>query len=239
MTHPPAIFIDHVDFGYEKTRVLEDVCLTIPTGQFTGVFGPNGGGKTTFLKLLMGFLKPDRGSIALFGQSSAQFSKRIGYVPQAMHLDKAFPISVMEVVLMGCLSACPWWGRYSQKSRQQAETALKRVDLLSMADAPFGTLSGGQAQRVLIARAIAGNPHLLLLDEPTASVDLEAEKAIYHLLQELRHQMTIIMVSHDLQSIITHADTFICIHRTVTQVPAQEVCSHFSLGLYHSPKGRS
>jgi len=231
----PAIKIQGLDFFYENTPILQDISATIHVGEFIGIFGPNGGGKTTFLKLLMGLLKPSRGKISLFGKTPRSARSRIGYVPQAMHFDKQFPITVLEVVLMGCLQKATWWGAFSSKEIQRAEQALATVGLAGKEHHPFGTLSGGQAQRVLIARALAANPALLLLDEPTANIDKEAEHLIYKLLSELKKKMTIIMVTHDLQAILQMVDQSLCIHRKLTAHLPKDLCEHFAMGLYHPP----
>jgi zinc transport system ATP-binding protein len=231
----PIIEICDLNFSYGKTLILEAVNLTIRPKEFIGVFGPNGGGKTTFLKILMGFLKPDRGRVLLFGKPPKSGRKKIGYVPQVARFDRAFPISVLELVLMGCLSQLRWWGSYTPHTREKARAALAKVGLLEKQDQPFGTLSGGQAQRALIARALVHHPEVLLLDEPTASVDPQAEKEIYQLLEALKKEMTIIMVTHDLQSIMDKAERLLCIHRHVTAYQPKTLCEHFMVGLYHTP----
>jgi zinc transport system ATP-binding protein len=229
------ILCSEVAFSYDGVRVLHNVSFSVAAGAFVGIFGPNGGGKTTLLKLLLGLLKPTHGEILLFGQPPKASRRRLGYVPQAASFDKQFPLSVRELVLMGCAARLHWWGGYPRAVKEQADNALERVGLLDKRDAPFGTLSGGQAQRALIARAIASRPELLLLDEPTASVDPQAEEEIYRLLEDLRSSLTILMVTHDLPAIINRADTLLCVHRTVTTYRPQEVCEHFALGLYHPP----
>jgi zinc transport system ATP-binding protein len=228
MATDPLIEIKDLTFSYDKVPVLEKVNLTVSRGEFIGIFGPNGGGKTTFLKLLMGFLKPSAGSIHLA-------NPKIGYVPQVTRFDKQFPISVLEIVLMGLLSESTWWGGFSKGAKKQAEQALDQVGLLDKQHQAFGTLSGGQAQRALIARAIAGGPELLFLDEPTANIDPAAEEEIYELLLKLKSSMTILMVTHDLQDVIYKVDRLLCIHRSVTPFLPKEICEHFALGLYHPP----
>ena len=214
-------------FQYDDMPILEDVNVEIGEGEFVGIFGPNGGGKTTLLKLAMGFLTPNKGKVSLLGS--------IGYVPQVMRFDKAFPISALEVVMMGALNKLSWWGQYPSDVKEKAYSALERVAMKEKAKAPFGTLSGGEAQRVLIARAIVDEPRVLLLDEPTASVDPQAEQLIYNQLLELNKTMTILMVTHDLQTIIDKVGKLLCVHRRVTALKAKEVCEHFALGLYHTP----
>lgn len=225
------ITLENLSFGYDKTLILDGVNVCISEGEFIGIFGPNGGGKTTLLKLMLGMLTPLKGKVEIFGTTSRQ----IGYVPQVARFDKDFPISVFDVVRMGCLSQMKWWGGYPKTVRAQVNLALEAVGLADLANHSFGTLSGGQAQRVLIARAIVNHPKLLILDEPTASVDPHAEQQIFQLLQELNKTLTIVMVTHDLQTIIDKAQRLLCVHKQVTTLKAKEVCEHFALGLYHTP----
>jgi zinc transport system ATP-binding protein len=220
------IEIEDVSFAYEKNPILENVSLKINKGDFVVVFGPNGGGKTTLLKVIMGFCKPQRGEIHLS-------SNNIGYVPQVARFDKQFPISVLELVLTGALSQCSWWGGYPKTVKEKGEEALKTVELWDLKDETFGNLSGGQAQRALIARALICNPEILLLDEPIASVDNQSEMKIYDLLLKLKGEMTIVMVTHDLQPILGKADRLFCIRKTATPLLPEDACGHFAIGLYH------
>lgn len=231
----PIIQVKDVEFAYEKVHILHQVSFEITRGEFVGIFGPNGGGKTTLLKLLMGFLKPNKGKILVFDESPQLSLSKIGYVPQLKGFDKKFPISVLEVVLMGALSKARWWGSFPSEEKERAKASLERVGLLSKCHQPFGTLSGGEAQRTLIARALTSEPELLLLDEPTASIDYEAEQKIYALLEELKKEITILMVTHDLQALVGKVDKMICVNREATCYRPQEVCEHFALGLYHPP----
>lgn len=227
--------IEHLFFHYDSTPVLEDVNVEIFQGEFVGIFGPNGGGKTTLLKLMMGLLRPQRGKMLLFGHPPEEMCHLVGYVPQAMRFDRDFPISALEVVMMGSLRKLSWWGTYSANAKRNALNALDRVGLAHKAKSSFGTLSGGEAQRVLIARAIVDQPSLLLLDEPTANVDAEAEQKIYAQLIDLNKTMTILMVTHDLQMIVDKVGKLLCVQRRVSCLQAKEVCEHFALGLYHTP----
>lgn len=227
--------IHHLFFHYDSLTTLEDVNVEIFQGEFVGIFGPNGGGKTTLLKLIMGFLRPQKGKVLLFGRPPEEMRHLIGYVPQAMRFDRDFPISVLEVVMMGSLRKLSWWGTYPAGAKRKAMAALDLVGLTHKAKASFGTLSGGEAQRTLIARAIIDEPALLLLDEPTANVDREAEQNIYARLTDLNQTMTILMVTHDLQTIIDKVGKLLCVQRRVTSLKAKEVCEHFALGLYHAP----
>lgn len=234
----PIIDCSEVSFSYQQMSVLNHISFQIFPGEFVGIIGPNGGGKTTLLKLIMGFLKPSNGTIRVFGEIAGSRPANdipLAYVPQTMRFDREFPISVEEVVLAGLLSHLPWYGKFKAKDRQAALQALDLVGLADLLNAPFGTLSGGQAQRVLIARALVSQPQLLLLDEPTASVDSQAEADIYAILQKLKGQMTILMVTHDLQTAIDHVERVLCVKGNVFSLKPEEVCEHFALGLYHSP----
>lgn len=220
------IEINNLSFSYEKSLILQNITLNIKKGEFLAIFGPNGGGKTTLLKLLLGFLFPSEGTIRMH-------SDKIGYVPQVARFDREFPVSVLDIILMGFLSELTLWGRYPKCALEKAKTALHLVGLEGIEKQPFGTLSGGQAQRVLIARAIANACDLLILDEPTANIDPEAEAAIYRLLDNLRNSMTILLVTHDLQGVVEKADRLLSIHRTARFYSPKEVCRHFSFGLIH------
>lgn len=230
-----VVELEHLSFSYQDFLVLRDATFKIFAGEFVGIIGPNGGGKTTLLKLIMGFLKPLSGVIRVFGEPPATAFSRISYVPQAVRFDKQFPISVLDVVLLGRLSHLPWYGWYSSADKQAALEALEKVGLQDFQNRAFGTLSGGQAQRTLIARALASDPDLLLLDEPTASVDPQAQTEIYALLRKLRGSMTILMVTHDLNVAIEHVQKVLCVQHTVMTLKPQEVCEHFAFGLYHPP----
>lgn len=238
MLQHPLITFDQVSFSYSNTPVLKEVSFHVYPGEFIGMIGPNGGGKTTLLKLILGFLKPAKGKVYVFGQnavSHSAYSNRLAYVPQSGRFDRDFPISVEEVVLSGLISHLPWYGRFRAADRQAAKEALERTRLSHLAEHPFGTLSGGQAQRVLIARALVSKPELLLLDEPTASVDSQAEADIYALLNQLKGQMTILMVTHDLGVAIDQVERVLCVQGSVISLKPEEVCKHFAFGLYHMP----
>lgn len=231
----PIVSLEKVFFSYHESLVVKDISFGIQPGEFVGIIGPNGGGKTTLLKLIMGFLKPTSGSITIFGKSPQLAGQPIGYVPQSLRFDKQFPISVLELVLGGRLSHLPWYGQYSATDKRAAMQALERVGMADFAHRSFGNLSGGQAQRSLIARALASEPRLLVLDEPTASVDNQAEAEIYSILKSLQGDITILMVTHNLQAAIELVDKVICVQQTAATLNPQQVCEHFALGLYHAP----
>lgn len=225
-----------VCFGYADMPVLDAVSFGIRRHEFIGMIGPNGGGKTTLLKLAMGFIKPQVGEITLFGKKPCESLLKIGYVPQVMQFDRQFPITVEDLVLAGRLSRLPWYGRFDKSDKAAARDAIDRLGLKNLYDTPFSALSGGQAQRALIARALATPQlQLLILDEPTANIDAQGEEEIFSLLKSLRDQMTIIMVTHDLQAALSCFDRVLCVHRHVSTLAPQQVCEHFALGLYHAP----
>ncbi len=233
----PLVEFKEVSFSYPGSEILKDISFKIFPSEFIGIIGPNGGGKTTLLKLILGFLKPSSGNILIFGEKAGNSwgMSPISYVPQSIRYDRDFPITVEEVVLSGLISQLPWYGRFKSEDKKKAKRALEKVGLTHLKNVPFGTLSGGQSQRVLIARALVSNPQLLLLDEPTASVDSQAESDIYKLLQNLKGDMTILMVTHDLGIAIDQVDRVLCVQGQVISLKPEEVCKHFVFGLYHMP----
>lgn len=208
-----------VAFAYDGLPVLEDVDVAIAEGDFVGIVGPNGGGKTTFLRIVLGLLRPTAGEVRVLGLPPVQARERIGYVPQVFAFDPAFPITVLEVVLMGRLRRWGRLGPYPRHERQAARAALERVELAHVAGRRFADLSGGQRQRVLIARALATDPELLLLDEPTASVDVAQERGIYDLLRVLNDTVTIILVSHNLSFVSELVRSVLCVNRRAVWHP--------------------
>ncbi|MCF7852544.1 MAG: ATP-binding cassette domain-containing protein [Simkaniaceae bacterium] len=225
-----------VRFSYDRALILKDISFHINQGELIGIVGPNGGGKTTLLKLLMGRLTPSSGSISISGQSPFAFRTSIGYVPQVAHFDREFPLTTIDLVLMGCTQHLSAWGYFKEEAQKLAEEALNKVGLLEKKDELFGQLSGGQARRALIARALVSSPSLLLLDEPTANIDVEAESAICDLIVSLKKQMTILMVTHELPGIIPHVDRVLCIQNTLSILSPESVCKHTAIGIYHTPQ---
>ena len=208
--------IDDVAFAYDAGEtVLQDVSLDIRQGDFTAMIGPNGGGKTTLLKLILGLLKPDKGVIRVLGQSSQKAAPCIGYVPQDVHINSSFPITAVDVVLMGMLAPRKRWRRKSSSDRREAMAALERLEVGALAERKIGALSGGQRQRVFIARALATRPKLMLLDEPTASIDTKGQADFFKMLKELNKDVTILVVSHDLLVISRYAKSVACVNRNL------------------------
>ncbi len=227
-----VIEFSDVSFAYDDVMVLEDVNFSISAGAFVAVVGPNGGGKSTLLKLMLGLLTPAGGSIRLMGQPPTRSLKRVGYMPQHSLVDLRFPVNVLDVVLMGLVSTARVFGPYSRADRQAGLEALEYVSMVDFAARPFSALSGGQRQRIMIARAIVSQPDLLLLDEPTANLDLRVGYEFYDLLQELNARMTILVVSHDVEFVSRYVTTVVCVQRKVAIHPTDEVTDAVIHDLY-------
>lgn len=202
-----------VEFSYGGHLVLNDIHLAVDRGDFLGIIGPNGGGKTTLLRIILGLLTPYRGEVRVFGSVPKKAAQKMGYVPQYSLFDPTFPITVIEVVLMGLLRPSHLGVWYSKKEKRAAMAAMEETGVYDLRARHFGRLSGGQRQRVLIARALVSNPLLLLLDEPTASVDHQLEEDIYSLLKEINQDITIILVSHDLGVISSCVNRVACVNQ--------------------------
>jgi zinc transport system ATP-binding protein len=205
--------IHNVSFSYGRVPVLDDVTLTIKAHDFLSIIGPNGGGKTTILKLILGFIEPNRGSILVFSQAPRHAREHIGYVPQQFSFDYDFPIQVLDVVLMGRLGSRGIGQSYNREDRDLCMHALKRVGMEAYHKRGIGNLSGGQRQRVLIARALATDPRLLLLDEPVSSVDTTWQQSFYELLSEVNKKSAIVMVTHDISVVSTYIDKIACLNK--------------------------
>ena len=210
-----VIQVRDVSFSYDGPLVLESVGLDIQDGEFIGVVGPNAGGKSTLLKLMLGLLEPVKGEIRVLGKSPKRGRRQIGYVPQYPAFSRDFPITVEQTVLMGRLGTGRFWGGYSRQDYQIAARAMKETEVLSLKARQLATLSGGQLQRVLVARALACEPRILILDEPTANIDMRVETDIFDLLKLLNQRMTIIVVSHDVGFISQYVDRVACLNRTL------------------------
>jgi zinc transport system ATP-binding protein len=222
--------VEDLDFDFDKIQVLRGVNFEINQGEFIGIIGPNGGGKTTLLRLMMGLLKPKKGQL----RSS---TSSIGYVPQAHQFDPQFPISTIDVVLMGILRRLTWYGSFSKEDRLKAHAALEQVGLADAANKSFALLSGGQKQRVIFARALVGDPKILFLDESFAFCDVMTKKVLQAELLRINKQnkVTICMVTHDLDQAVDLVDRVLCVQRDVTVFKSSDVCEHFAMGLYHTP----
>ncbi|WP_246052114.1 metal ABC transporter ATP-binding protein [Desulfobotulus mexicanus] len=226
MNKTPVSF-QQVSFCYENgIPVLEDISFDIHARELVAMVGPNGGGKTTLLKLMTGMLTPSSGCVSLFGKNPLTARSRIGYMPQYLHFDPDFPITVREVVLMGRLGRGGlrgFLGWPDKKDRSMVMECLGHVEMDALADRPFSDLSGGQKQRVMIARALACEPELLLLDEPTANVDSQTESRFMALLEDLSKDITVIMVSHDMGFVSALVKSVLCVNKKVVVHPTSEL----------------
>lgn len=209
--------LDHVTVCYQELVALEDVSLQVAAGEFVALIGPNGSGKTTLVKAILGLVTPSTGTVRLFGQSPKHLDggwQRVGYVPQTAHIDPRFPIRVFDVALMGRYGKVGLIRRPGPGDREAAWRALERVGIADLAGRPIGRLSGGQRQRALVARALATEPELLLLDEPTTGVDVGTTEGLFDLLGALHQQgVTILVVSHDVGVVAQHVDQVACVNR--------------------------
>jgi len=216
---PSVIAFEDVSFRYDGTWAVEDVSFEVAEGEFVAVLGPNGGGKTTLAKLMVGLIRPTKGRVRVFGTDPARSARHIGYVPQAATISPAFPITAGDLVALGLEGdngARSWIGlRRGRNTRAAVVAALEAVEMGAFVDRPIGALSGGQRQRVLIARALVAAPDILVLDEPTASIDQAGKFCIIELLDRLAADRTIILVSHDVPAAVPQATAVACVNRHV------------------------
>jgi zinc transport system ATP-binding protein len=209
-----------VAFAYgQGPRVLEDVTLTVERGEFVAVAGPNGGGKTTLLRLVLGFERPSHGTVRVFGRPAGTLvpDERIGYLPQRAHVASEAPVTVREIVGAGRLARCGMLGPLRRRDREVVDAAIDRVGLTHRATAPLKTLSGGMQQRALIAKALASEPSLLVLDEPTTGVDVASQESLGALLDELRRELgvTVLYVSHEFGAVEHIVERLVLVRRRV------------------------
>jgi len=225
------IQLEHVTAGYDNGIVLRDVSLTISEQDFIGVIGPNGGGKTTLIKLILGLIKPLSGKIHRFDDQAGSF---IGYLPQQSFIDRKFPITVQDIVLSGLMSAGKGLSRYSSKDKQYALNLLDQMGIGYLAKRTAGELSGGQLQRVFICRALISSPKLLILDEPNTFVDNRFEHEMYELLQEFNKKMAIMIISHDVGTISYFVKTIACVNTFLHYHPSN-IITEEQLAGYNCP----
>ena len=210
----PIVHIENLYFSYNGQEVLQNINLTVNKSDFVSIIGPNGGGKTTLLKLILGLLKPTRGTVHIKGKVPLENGTVIGYVPQFINHNLNFPASALDVVLMGKYDpAKRSLFRDKQLDRRQALEALAQIGMADFAGRKITDLSGGQRQRVLIARALVTAPELLVLDEPTASLDTKGQTDFFSLLKELNRELTILVVSHDLYIVSSYAKSIACVNK--------------------------
>ena len=231
MPQPAVIELDQVTFSYIKQPILENVSFQIFKNDLVTIVGPNGGGKTTLVKLMLGLLKPSSGHITIFDQPPHVSYKRIGYMAQHVGVDPQFPVTVLDVVLMGRLGLkrAGWFGI---KDRAAARQALQNVHMIEYSQESFAKLSGGQRRRVLIARAITGDPDILIMDEPMANVDVKAQNDFFNIMAELNERMTILIVSHDLGFVSDSVNRVLCVNRKAVMHPTTELTGELIKDIY-------
>ncbi len=235
------IKIENLSAGYEGKEVLHDINLTVYSDDYLGIIGPNGGGKTTLMRLILGLLKPTEGSIRFYkeginenGEPITQEVKEItmGYLPQYNALDRQFPISVYEVVLSGLSKTKGLFSRYTKAQHQQVLDTLDRMQLSDLKDRHIGALSGGQLQRVLLARAIVSKPDVVILDEPNTYIDRRFQKQMYEMLEQINKECAIIIVSHDIAEVLNNVKHIACVnhhlhYHATADMPREKLEEHF------------
>jgi zinc transport system ATP-binding protein len=222
-------------FSFNGQPVIRKASLTVPRGDFLVIIGPNGGGKTTLLKLILGLLEPSRGTVSVFGELPKKVAHRIGYVPQNVHVNKTFPVSLLDVVLMGRLRSGQGWSRHTDQDRIAAQAALEAMRIWEHRDRRIGELSGGELQRAFIARALVSEPEALLLDEAMASIDAQSRGEFYDALKELNRTVTIIAVSHDMMILSSHVKSVACVNRELYHHDSGEITQTMIDQVYHCP----
>jgi len=226
--------ISGLSVSFNGTQVLDKIDLTVYHRDFIGIIGPNGGGKSTLLRAILGLITPDRGSISIMGRPQKQGRHMVSYVPQYASFDRDFPISVWTVLLLGRIGQKQGL-RFSPQDKELALQALERVEMDGLKERQIGRLSGGERQRVMVARALAAKPQILLLDEPTASVDSRFEAGFYDILKELNQDITIILVSHDISAVSAYVKTIACLNQQLYYQHAKELTEEMIEHAYHCP----
>ena len=228
----PIILISDLNAAYEEKTVLSHVDLTVYERDFLGIIGPNGGGKTTLIKSILGLHQPQKGKIHFFKNGKEVPEINMGYLPQYNNIDKKFPISVYEVILSGLSKQKSIFQRYSNEQHELVRQMIIQMGLEGMDKRAIGELSGGQLQRALLGRALVSNPEVIILDEPNTYIDKRFEAKLYSLLEEINKERAIILVSHDIGTILKNVKTIACVNETVhyhphTEVPTEWLEEHF------------
>ncbi len=230
-----VIDLDNIWLQFQDKIILENITFKVKEHDFLGIIGPNGGGKTTLLKIILGLIKPSRGRIKVFGKTPEKTRHLIGYVPQITRFDLDFPATVWDVVSTGRLGPTKILKRYNELDRERVNGVLEDVDIVDLKNAPISRLSGGERQRVLIARALASEPRLLLLDEPTASIDKKLDTRLWEFFAQLKKEITIILVTHDISAVSIHVDKIACLNRRLFYEGKKEITPEVWAETYKCP----
>lgn len=221
------IKIENLSAGYDRKTVLHDINLEISEKDFLGIIGPNGGGKTTLMKVILGLLKPSEGKITFYDNGMPVEQLEIGYLPQYNSIDKKFPISVYEVILSGLNRQKSLFSRFTKEHHERVKETISMMGLEGMENKPIGQLSGGQMQRALLGRAIVSNPKAIILDEPNTYIDKRFEARLYSLLEEINKQRAVILVSHDIGTVLQTVKSIACVNGTLDYHPQSEVSAEW------------
>lgn len=232
MSKKPIIQLEHICAAYDRKHVLEEVNLTIYENDFLGVIGPNGGGKTTLIKIILGLLHPISGKIHFYREGKEVPEISMGYLPQYNSIDKKFPISVYDVVLSGLNKQKSLFHSFTTEQHEQVRTTIARMGLEGLEKRAIGQLSGGQLQRALLGRALVSNPQVVILDEPNTYIDKRFEAKLYSLLEEINQERAIVLVSHDIGTVLQNIKSIACVNGTLdyhpdTEIPAEWLEEHF------------
>jgi zinc transport system ATP-binding protein len=231
----PVIELKDIWVHYEDKSILEGINLIVKENDFLGIIGPNGGGKTTLLKVVLGLIKPNKGEVKIFGDHPKKTRNHIGYVPQIRRFDLEFPATVWDVVATGRLGHNNLFKNYDYQDKEIIKGTLEKVNMIGFKDEAIGKLSGGERQRVFIARALASEPKMLLLDEPTASVDKELDTKFWEFLNELKKKITIILVTHDISAVSVYVDKIACLNRRLYYQGTKEITPEIWSETYKCP----
>ena len=221
------IKIENLSAGYDQKTVLHDINLEISEKDFLGIIGPNGGGKTTLMKVILELLKPSEGKITFYDNGMPVEQLEIGYLPQYNSIDKKFPISIYEVILSGLNRQKSLFSRFTKEHHERVKETISMMGLEGMENKPIGQLSGGQMQRALLGRAIVSNPKAIILDEPNTYIDKRFEARLYSLLEEINKQRAVILVSHDIGSVLQTVKSIACVNGTLDYHPQSEVSAEW------------
>ncbi|MFC1863155.1 metal ABC transporter ATP-binding protein [Thermodesulfobacteriota bacterium] len=235
MSESKVVEIEDLWFSYNGTLILKEVNLTVHAKDFIAIIGPNGGGKTTLVKLILGLLEADKGNIRIFGRPNSEVVSRVGYVPQDIHVNRGFPISVQDVVGMGRIKGGGGFRRLSKEDRTRIQGSLERVEMWKYRARHMDDLSGGQRQRVFLARALVSDPEILFLDEPMSSVDTKGQTDFYDFLRELNKEVTVVVITHDAMVLSSHAKSVACVNRELFFHNAPEITPDMLKMAYQCP----